>query len=428
MKIRLIQDIIDLIRGKKQFPFVYKYERETIHKNYSKTIQKYREKINNGEKIRVAFFSMYSSDFASKSIYEKMRKDPIFDPYFLVIPDIIRGDENMFYQMKKTYKILYAQYNNVYYAYDFDKKKFIDWSDKYDIVCFDSPYDHMTHKFYTVEYAAKKNILSFYVNYGTMPDYYAREHIINQRALNFCWKVYTDTKENYEDVLEYTDIKGKNAVLSGYCKMDRLNNIEKKELERKKIIISPHHTVGEAWDKVFGLSNFLRYSDFFLELPQKYPQVDFVFRPHPLLFVTLSREDYWGKEKVTEYINKITAFPNVEYQDGGEYFETFVNSSAIIHDCSSFIMEYLYTGHPACYMLKNEKEVEEIFAPIGQQCLENYYHAFNKEDIINFIENVVLSGNDPMKETRIKFAKEKIMLNYPNVSDFIINNIKEELR
>ncbi|MBO6038197.1 MAG: hypothetical protein J6P29_06590, partial [Acetobacter sp.] len=135
----------------------------------------------------------------------------------------------------------------------------------------------------------------------------------------------------------------------------------------------------------------------------------------------------WGKEKVDDYIKKISSFSNVEYQEGGDYLETFVNSDAIIHDCASFMMEYLYTGHPAMYLLKNKEVIEEIFASIGQKCLEHYYQAFNEQDIINFIEEVVLKDNDPLKEERIKFAKEEIMINYPHVADFILQHIKDEL-
>ena len=90
-------------------------------------------------------------------------------------------------------------------------------------------------------------------------------------------------------------------------------------------------------------------------------------------------------------------------------------------------MEYLYTGHPACYMLKNKEEISKIFAPIGQKCLANYYKAFNKQEIIKFIEDVVLRDDDPMKAGRYAFAQKEIMVNYPNATDSIIKNIKEEL-
>ncbi|MBR2123611.1 MAG: hypothetical protein IJ934_00300 [Acetobacter sp.] len=269
-----------------------------------------------------------------------------------------------------------------------------------------------------------------------MPDsHYAVKAIICSTLVNLCWKVFVGTKDNFDDFCKYAPLKGENVILSGHCKMDGLALIKRKKSDRKKIILAPHHTVDIDDTSSLPLSNFLTYSDLFLELPQKYPQIDFVFRPHPTLFIILSgivlRGETgvigWGKERVDDYIKKMSSFPNVEYQEGGDYFETFVNSDAIIHDCASFIMEYLYTGHPPLYLLRNKESIKEVFAPIGQKCLEHYYQAFNEQDIINFIEEVVLKGNDPLKEQRIKFAQEEIMVNYPHVSDFILQHIKDEL-
>ena len=81
-----------------------------------------------------------------------------------------------------------------------------------------------------------------------------------------------------------------------------------------------------------------------------------------MMFVVLAREDMWGKEKVEEYIEKINAIPNMEYQEGGEYFETFAKSSALIHDCGSFMAEYLYTKNPQCFTLESKKVIDREFS------------------------------------------------------------------
>ena len=33
-----------------------------------------------------------------------------------------------------------------------------------------------------------------------------------------------------------------------------------------------------------------------------YPEINFIFRPHPALFMLLSKEEFWGKKKVENYI------------------------------------------------------------------------------------------------------------------------------
>lgn len=70
--------------------------------------------------------------------------------------------------------------------------------------------------------------------------------------------------------------------------------------------------------------------------------------------------------------------------------------------------------------------INKIFLPMGQKCLDNYYKAFNKDDILNFIDNVVIKGIDPMKNQRDKFLKE-LRLNYPNAGKRIVEYIKQEI-
>ncbi|WP_086229925.1 hypothetical protein [Campylobacter devanensis] len=55
--------------------------------------------------------------------------------------------------------------------------------------------------------------------------------------------------------------------------------------------------------------------------------------------------------------------------------------------------------------------------------MDNYYKAFNKDDILNFIENVVIKGIDPMKTKEIK----ELRLNYPNVAQIIVEHIIREI-
>ncbi|WP_297571187.1 hypothetical protein [Helicobacter sp. UBA3407] len=45
----------------------------------------------------------------------------------------------------------------------------------------------------------------------------------------------------------------------------------------------------------------------------KNTDIDFIFRPHPLLFAQLSKEDYWGETKIQVYFDKVCALNNVAY-------------------------------------------------------------------------------------------------------------------
>jgi hypothetical protein len=66
--------------------------------------------------------------------------------------------------------------------------------------------------------------------------------------------------------------------------------------------------------------------------------------------------------------------------------------------------------------------------PEGVEMLDFTYKILSEKDVLKFIDEVILKGSDPLKESRVKFAKEKIRINYPNASMEIVNYIKNQLR
>ena len=398
-----------------------------LQKKYSSAKQKLAKNINNGAKIKVGFMVVFDSVFPAKPLFEKMLNDPIFEPFILIIPDISRGEENLFFQMNKTYETLSREFPNyVYKSWDEKTKKFKDFSNKMDIYCTANPYDTMTHKLYRIEKLSKKQLLSIYFNYG-YPSVQFSKRVAALDGLSRFWKVYSESEYAMKEYGNSMRNNGKNLVLAGYMKMDELASQKIIQRDRKTVIIAPHHTIEDKFNKSIGLSNFLSYSELFLELPKIYPQIDFIFRPHPLLKVTLEKKSIWGKEATDKYFEEIQQNSNLVYQEGGDYLETFANSDGIIHDCSSFLAEYLYTEKPVCYMLRSEKSIDEYFMENGKRMISTCYQAYNKEDIISFINNVILANNDTLETARKNFVQKELKVNYPNVSDFVLNNIKEEI-
>lgn len=391
-------------------------------KHNKKTIRRIKEKVRNGKKIRVCFFVMLDSVFAAKPLLDAMLKDDLFEPFIVVIPDISRGEQHMESSCKQAYDSLSQKYPTVLKGYE--NGKFYDYSDGVDMFYFPTPYVGITYKYFEIEYFLNKEALLFYINYAYSVLKFVRE-VISLPTYNYFWKVFVENKNNIYELKKYQLLGGKNAVVSGYCKMDEL--VEQKAVirDRKRIIIAPHHTIFD-WN-LLNISNFLKYHDFFLKLPRLYPDIDFVFRPHPLLIVQLKKPEFWGEEKTTVYFEELEKYPNVTYSRGGEYFNIFANSDGIIHDCGSFLAEYLFTGKPACYMLKDEKSIKEWFLPIGQRCLDHCYRAYSEKDITDYIENVIIKGDDFLSKKRVDFVNSELKINYPKASQFILNYIKKRL-
>jgi len=78
-------------------------------------------------------------------------------------------------------------------------------------------------------------------------------------------------------------------------------------------------------------------------------------------------------------------------------------------------------------MLKNKKQINKVLLPMGKECMNQYYKAFNEKDILHFIEEVVLNGNDSLKVQRENFAQNILKFNYPKSTNTILDYLKETL-
>lgn len=403
---------------------------KTTRHSYKRILKKLRKKLYiEGGVIRVGFYVVYSASWSLRPLFEKMLKDKFFDVRIVVCPDVFRGEKNQNEVLYRVYNELCSVYGMKYVINSYDKNRgFVDLSDNFDIIGIANPYDEMTHKFYGTEYlSTMKKKLVFYNVYGYSGLVSYDVKLLKCKSYNTFWKLFVDNEYYKQLAKKYQYIHGENMVISGLCKMDKLAFCQNKNYDgRKSIIIAPHHTVRKT-ENGLNLSNFLRFSELIQELPKRYKNIDFIFRPHPLLFVTLRCDDLWGNNKVDEYLARLLENENIVYSAEGEYLDIFNSSDAIINDCCSFLAEYFYTGKPQCYVLQDENQFNKEFTYFGKKLFNYVYKAFTKEDIYEFIETVVIKDNDIKKSKRIEFAEKEIMINYPNVSDFIINNLKEAL-
>lgn len=405
--------------------FIYRKLRSLKYKKYIDDVHKHYDEValeikNKKEKLRVGAYVVFDSTFGAYKLFELMYACPEkYIAKIVIIPDIARGcvHQREQYQATKAFFVKKYGKDNVLDGFDESENKFVDYSEAFDIIYLANPYDSMVNLVHGIRYLCTKNCLPVYISYACMPDKYSCDILIPLLEISLFWKVFADNQHSYKDYKKYELFHGKNVILSGYAKMDSLINFIEKPRLRKSIVIAPHHTINNS---ALPLSNFLKYYDFFLRLPILFPEIDFIFRPHPLLFINMINEGYWTQGQVSEYLDNMKK-RGVVYSGGGDYLDIFVNSDAIIHDCSSFIVEYLYTKKPCCFMMK--KENKNVFSSLGKECLKNYYLAYSEENIISFIQDVVIDGVDSLKSLRERYAKDYLMENYPNVSEKILEEI-----
>ena len=405
-------------------------EREKASIAYAKIDARIASLKREPRKLRVGFYVYNCAVFQLERVFQQMLQDSDFDPFIIVSFCNGHGSEERQKSNRlihdKSVNLLRGKYGANRVLDSWEGEKANDYSDMFDLCASMRPYEDLI-ECCNIRYLARKGIPVIYAHYGFEGGDVADEGVLRMPSFGYLWRFYMGNKamKDLFDHIYPLQRKRHAAVLSGNPKIEPLAFQRHQARTRKRIIISPHHTIDPA--EKFHISNFVRFSDFLLSLPERYPTIDWVFRPHPNLMTKMVDKGYWTAAQREQYLDKWRSYANAEYQEGGDYYEVFVNSDALIQDCSSFLAEYHATGHPQCYMLKDENHAKTQYNGFGLELLDHAYKAYSEGDIISFIDTVVVAGKDTMKEDRRQFLEKTLLLNFPHVSEFIVADIKRSL-
>ena len=374
--------------------------------------------------LNVAFVVYNVSMWKYHSLYEAMDKDDRFNPFIVLTPSPGKDNEIR----EKHLEEMKNEFSNL--GYKIYPK--VIWND----MKFDSEFDAdilFLTQMYMPNFLNKelKKYLLCYCPYG-FPSTSSSKWAVDTFLHNIAWKEFQATQLSIDNSAKVMYNKAKNRILTGYIFGDELSKENVSPIgiwkdtgkELKRIIWAPHFSIDS--DRHFHISNFLEIYDLIFEIAETYKDsIQIAFKPHPFLYPTLCSEKFWGKEKTDIYYNKWKNLSNGQLEDGA-YADLFCTSDAIIHDCGSFTIEYLYTGKPAMYLINNLEDREAD--SLGYEALKCYYHGTSKDSIEKFVKDVVIDGNDIMFEKRKKFFEKYLKQNdNRTVAANIIDYIKSEL-
>jgi CDP-glycerol glycerophosphotransferase (TagB/SpsB family) len=245
------------------------------------------------------------------------------------------------------------------------------------------------------------------------------------------WRIFSPHNVALDIHRQYSDNNGKNVIVTGYPAMEpfldktytSVSSWKKQDKNKFKIIWAPHHTIDMPQ---LPYANFLKYADFFIKLVQRCQDtIQWAFKPHPILKPKLINHRDWGQEKTEGFWSFWENQPNCQLEEG-EYVDLFLTSDAMIHDSGSFLAEYLYTNKPVLY-LTSSTDMKEYFNQFGCEAFDACYHAFNEQDIEEFIANL-FEGKDTMQLKRQFFLEKHVLPFFKDKtpSDLIIETIKRD--
>lgn len=362
------------------------------------------KRIKTSEKTKVVFFvlnvGMWKCDDFFKLLLINDRFEPIVVSYLLPIDSIE--------YRKYAQSTLRAFFLNKGYPYEdsysFERDEWLDIKSlNPDIVFYPQPYDKGFQQ-YNLRSLWDK-CLFVYIPYCYQMEVIPEYH--NLLLQNICWKMFYPTLLHKQLGERYAYNKGKNIVVTGYPMTDSLVSDSRtewagwkqKDSQIKRIIWAPHHSIMEG--STLHNSNFLELADLMIQLAKEYQgRIQFAFKPHPRLITQLQKHPSWGEKRTAAYYQKWAEMPNTIFVEG-EYTDLFKSSDALVHDCSSFMGEYLNTRKPLMFVARHNPT--EIMNDFGKDCYDQHYVGKTIEDIHRFIDEVVIKGNDPMQNQREVF-------------------------
>ena len=359
--------------------------------------------------INVIFFAASVSMWRYQYLYELMSKHPRFKTFIVVLPSISYAKEQQIADVKGLVSFFKSKGIEFVLGQDscgkfLNLRKMIDP----DILFYPQPYPCYYPKEQAYNSFIDKLICYYPYAFWTAGASWSYDLIFH----NIAWKLFYSTNLHKQDAINLSLQKGANVEVVGYPNADAFmrgdfqNSWHCQHVEKKRVIWAPHFTVSKG---LLYQSNFLWMAALMLKLANHYSdKIQFAFKPHPRLYTELCNHPEWGEERAHQYYECWATMENTQIETG-DFVDLFMTSDAMIHDCGSFTVEYHYSERPALYVATDfERQVEEK-NEFGRLAMRQHYVGTCEQDIISFIEDVVLAGNDPMKEGRLQFKKDYLL-------------------
>lgn len=373
---------------------------QQFYKIYFPYIRWKGQKIRNKEKIRVLFVLAELGTWKTECLYLAMYKHSRFIPMLGVTEsrEVPGSKPNLInYLKKKNYDF-----------WDLDEPGMSIDKLHPDLLFYYKPYDGS----YPPEHIFKRHLsaLPIMLNYG-MSTMSSRMHSVWEICY-YSLFFFVENESVRSLTANYMGKYGANLRVTGLpiqdilCKpKEEFPNPWKDTKKRKKIIYAPHHSFKGTNGAGIEYATFLEFGEFMLDIAEKFKEkVYWAFKPHPTLYPKLLK--IWGKEKTDAYYQKWKEMENAQVELG-DYISLFKYSDAMIHDCSSFMIEYHFTNNPVLY-LDLGGVIKEDLSPFGLEGFELCYHGHSTKDIEKFIQHVI-NGEDKRKKERVEFYNNNLL-------------------
>ncbi|WP_302550461.1 CDP-glycerol glycerophosphotransferase family protein [uncultured Dialister sp.] len=350
-------------------------------------------RLKNQPKVIISFVLLDSAMWCGNALYEALSSDPRFEVNVLLCESkhaLSQSAQQNFYSGAEKLKKSGINVEIVKYHDNFTPEA--------DILFFLTPYFKDINKCLSPQNLPLTKLIAF-VDYGLYTSDWGIKGDFSIRYL--AWREFVDTKCRLSDICQLLYRKGDGAVYTGYPRMDIFYSDSKPvyqwkmaDSQAKKIIWAPHWSI----DSGIQYATFHKNYKFFYDYAKAHPTTtSWVVKPHPLLMnSTVESGIFKDDAEYRAYMDAWDSLPNAKVETGAYYQDIFRTSDAMILDSGSFTSEYRYTHKPELFLTRDTDQ----FSKIGQAVINAIYTVDGADvgGIQNFIENVVIHGDDTHKD------------------------------
>lgn len=387
---------------------------------YELVLRKLRKRVRE-RKLNVLFLVNEISKWKAQRLYELLEKDEHFSPIIgLTFADIdweLSQDERI--NKRQALKNFFtSKAMRIVEVCDEINMDVIDLRNIHvDIVFYQQPW--RLHKKQKPHILSRYHLTCYFPYY--VPNYSLLTTDCQQGFHYLLWKYYHLSYDWVLTISKYVPqcVRSVKLVPTGHPMLDVIRDYSTNETDsQKKVIYAPHWSVySEHFDNDERYSTFQHNGREILDFAKRHPEIKWYFKPHPTLKASLLRTKLWEENEIEEYYNEWSRIGEV---CSGDYVKLFWESSALITDCGSFLVEYPCTKKPVIRLVSS---VCGIPTPEPSHALfESFYNVHSLSEMYEVFQLVLVEGLDPKCDERIK-AIENAGLLEKNASENIIKDL-----
>ena len=357
-----------------------------------------KQKVADGQNINIGFLVSERQKWNGQSLWDELTQMPGINcrVYLQIDRELNASDQLAFFEKIDSELVC---------LYDYSKKKNKSMNAyDVDLVFCQQPWTGLSTQ---VRRLIGRSLI-LYMHYGFLV--YANSKMQYQKwdFHPFIWRYLSQSNLQRKIHLEYDPSMDGRQVVTGYPKLDvYLDPIGECDIwpednDKVRIIYAPHHSMRK---NALKISTFSWNFNLLLELTHLYREhTQWVYKPHGRLKHSVVENDVMTDKEYATYIDKWDSQKNTTVYDEGNYFDLFRTSNVLITDCGSFLGEYFPTGNPIIWLVSDNANVE--LNPIGERLSRGFYKVNTRKELIEVFHDVVIKGNDPLKEYRQEVIRE----------------------